>query len=266
MNTSRVNFINDFQEICIESEIEVVMSKDILSMVGKSKPSKVTKSLTSQAQNSISSISSKSQTNKQSVHTSSIIGEYLIKIIPKNFSLTETPVSIVAFDLDGTLINTKSGSKFARSSTDWRWFNQSVISKLKSIKNNSPIVIFTNQGGVVAKQTSKSYQNFVGRIQSILESLKSEGIDISRIWVYASPKKAAGYKGDSVKSFEEMRKPQRGMFDNFIKDFGGEDKILIKDSIYVGDAAGRSNDFSDSDLKFAENINLNFKVPEDYFV
>jgi len=33
----------------------------------------------------------------------------------------------------------------------------------------------------------------------------------------------------------------------------------------VGDAAGRPQDHSDSDLKFAEQIELNFYVPEKIF-
>ncbi|KAM5584445.1 hypothetical protein ABKV19_004027 [Rosa sericea] len=36
-------------------------------------------------------------------------------------------------------------------------------------------------------------------------------------------------------------------------------------SFYVGDAAGRSNDHSDADLKFAEANGLKFYVPEDFF-
>ena len=34
---------------------------------------------------------------------------------------------------------------------------------------------------------------------------------------------------------------------------------------YIGDACGRKNDFSDTDIKFAENCKLKFKTPEIFF-
>ncbi|KAL8195415.1 hypothetical protein R6Q57_025818 [Mikania cordata] len=36
-------------------------------------------------------------------------------------------------------------------------------------------------------------------------------------------------------------------------------------SFYVGDAAGRIDDHSDADKKFAETIGLKFYLPEEYF-
>ncbi|GMP65841.1 hypothetical protein CsSME_00026467 [Camellia sinensis var. sinensis] len=36
-------------------------------------------------------------------------------------------------------------------------------------------------------------------------------------------------------------------------------------SFYVGDAAGRKDDHSDADIKFAQAVGLKFYVPEEYF-
>eukprot|EP00210_Caulerpa_lentillifera_P002574 g2469.t1 len=63
-------------------------------------------------------------------------------------------------------------------------------------------------------------------------------------------------------SRDTFRKPETGMWDFFLNKHQEVDKKL---SFYVGDAAGRPKDFSDSDLKFAENIGLAFFTPEDYF-
>ena len=39
-----------------------------------------------------------------------------------------------------------------------------------------------------------------------------------------------------------------------------------KNSFYCGDAAGRKNDFSDSDKNFAKNIGIEFYIPEKIFM
>ncbi|CCD26486.1 polynucleotide 3'-phosphatase NDAI_0H03130 [Naumovozyma dairenensis CBS 421] len=74
--------------------------------------------------------------------------------------------------------------------------------------------------------------------------------------------------------FDSMRKPNIGMFKEFEKDFKllvGNISTEIKCTgqlvwiYYCGDAAGRSNDFSDSDKKFAKNCGVDFKTPEEIF-
>lgn len=56
---------------------------------------------------------------------------------------------IAAFDLDGTLINTKSGRTFPINVDDWKLFNDNIIPVLKQLtEKNYSIVIITNQLGV----------------------------------------------------------------------------------------------------------------------
>lgn len=58
---------------------------------------------------------------------------------------------------------------------------------------------------------------------------------------------------------DEYKKPAKGMWEFFTKEMNGKLAIDMKNSFYCGDAAGRKGppkDFSDSDLKFAKNINL----------
>jgi len=44
-----------------------------------------------------------------------------------------------------------------------------------------------------------------------------------------------------------------------------EDKNKVESAFYCGDAAGRNFDFSDSDLKFSQNISIQFFYPEQLF-
>ncbi|KAK6461818.1 polynucleotide kinase 3 phosphatase-domain-containing protein [Scheffersomyces coipomensis] len=205
-----------------------------------------------------------------------IIGTHLIHNLPsksyiiKNF---KEEIKIAAFDLDGTLIDTKSGRKFAISSHDWKWWTRStkdsssqILTKLnKLIEEKYLIVIFTNQGGVVANPSNKSYNNFIERVNLIISTIKSSiKEDNTEILVFASPKKPA--KETNTKSHELMRKPNTGMWKELLSYLGNEAKIDVTNSFYVGDAAGRAKDFSDSDLKFAQNIGItNFKTPEEFF-
>ena len=46
---------------------------------------------------------------------------------------------------------------------------------------------------------------------------------------------------------------------------GQENEINKKESFFVGDAVGRNSDYSDVDLKFAENIGIKCFTPEEIF-
>jgi bifunctional polynucleotide phosphatase/kinase len=68
---------------------------------------------------------------------------------------------------------------------------------------------------------------------------------------------------------DEYRKPGAKMWDCLVDNNGGV-KIIKEKSFFCGDAAGRKNgkikDFSDSDLKFALNVGIEFKTPENLFL
>jgi predicted kinase len=70
---------------------------------------------------------------------------------------------------------------------------------------------------------------------------------------------------------DEYRKPNIGMWKLFRKSYPHP----FEHFTFVGDAAGRSSDFSDSDLMFLENVRVSegksegkfsFKTPEEYFI
>ncbi|VEU21482.1 DEKNAAC102500 [Brettanomyces naardenensis] len=177
---------------------------------------------------------------------------------------------IAAFDLDDTIVQTKTGSRFSRSSTDWKFKYPSLqdrLSDFSATEDNStiPIVaIFTNQGGVTNKEGAKSLSNLIDRLNRILEALPSS----LPIVFYGATKKA---KNDTFQVSDDVvhswfRKPNVGMFEQLIRDLEiDKAKIDYKESFYCGDAAGRKGDFSDSDLQFAKNIEFKFFTPEEYF-
>lgn len=144
--------------------------------------------------------------------------------------------AVAAFDLDETIITTKSGKKFAKEITDWK-FKNNVINKFKQLET---IIIFTNQ-----KKAVEDIKGLKNKIEDIINSLNHE----SEIWVFIAI-------GNS-----KFRKPSPLMWWELEKQM----KISKKSSFFVGDAAGRLGDFADTDLKFAVNIGIPFYTPEQFF-
>lgn len=219
---------------------------DITNLLGKSTQNKVSKPKSNKKDDKLASSLSRwfSSTN-------------LIKFVPSNYNFAENlpkPLKVAGFDLDCTLIKTKSGGTFARGISDWTWNSTKVIESLKKWRNTHLIVIFTNQGAVLNDKLSKSYQNFTRKLLNIIKELKSN-LDNVDILVYAA------CKSKNI----DNRKPQIGMWNELLKYLQlGDLKIDKENSFYVGDAAGRPNDFLNSDKLFAENIGLKFYTPEEF--
>lgn len=58
--------------------------------------------------------------------------------------------------MDDTLIKTKSGAKFAKDATDWKWWHDSIIPVVQDYaKKGYQIVIFTNQNGIAKGHTNE---------------------------------------------------------------------------------------------------------------
>ena len=155
---------------------------------------------------------------------------------------------ILGFDLDSTLIKTKSGAKFPNDAKDWVFQYPSVKETLQKIKDKFNLVIYSNQKGLNNKAKINEFNQKINDIYTEL------GFEIS-IFIATQ---------DDI-----YRKPHTGMYKLFIKlsNFKDED---IETLIYCGDAAGRlysngTKDFSISDNYFAFNIDSEFKLPEDVF-
>lgn len=142
---------------------------------------------------------------------------------------------IAAFDLDDTLIKTKSGCKFPISEQDWMWTYESVPQKIKELQSQGyECMLFSNQYRL--KQITKN------KIIHICEELQ--------IGAYVAKQK------------DNYRKPSIGMWELLLST---HETVDYEKSFFVGDAAGRQGDFSNSDLLFAQNIGVQFYVPEDFF-
>lgn len=161
------------------------------------------------------------------------------------------------FDLDSTLVQPISGSKYATNAKDWTWlelkdnpFSRSLSSasnqrstvvpdRLKLLHNDGfRIVVVTNQAGVSSGNTSEDEVK-----QRCEDVAKQSGVPIS--FCVSTDK-------------NRFRKPSPMLLSTFIERWNLTDRgtiapINLEQSFYVGDAAGRAatKDHSDCDLHFA---------------
>ncbi|XP_068601970.1 bifunctional polynucleotide phosphatase/kinase [Brachionichthys hirsutus] len=163
---------------------------------------------------------------------------------------------IAGFDIDGCIITTKSGKVFPTAPDDWKILYPEIRPKLHSLlKTGYKVAFFTNQLGIARGKLRPEV--FKSKVEDILASLQLP----VQVFVATGP--------------GVCRKPAMGMWDHLCVK---ENECVTVDrtqSLYVGDAAGRpenwapgkkKKDFSCSDRLFALNIGLQFFTPEEYFL
>eukprot|EP00242_Pyramimonas_sp_CCMP2087_P014104 CAMPEP_0198212684 /NCGR_PEP_ID=MMETSP1445-20131203/27202_1 /TAXON_ID=36898 /ORGANISM="Pyramimonas sp., Strain CCMP2087" /LENGTH=241 /DNA_ID=CAMNT_0043887201 /DNA_START=175 /DNA_END=900 /DNA_ORIENTATION=+ len=179
-------------------------------------------------------------------HQWSVVDGTLLAFTGGDIHATSTKVA--SFDLDGTLVNTKGGNTFAKHAGDFVHFNEHVKPKLTELHESGyRLVIFSNQNGIKKAITGVKATATKSRINQFI---KSAGVPME---AFCATQK------------DEFRKPDTGMWERLVSATSGDAKPVAADSIYVGDAAGRPKDFSDSDAKFAKAVGLTFYTPEEFF-
>ncbi|KAK9237218.1 polynucleotide kinase 3 phosphatase-domain-containing protein [Lipomyces kononenkoae] len=197
-------------------------------------------------------------------------------------------VAIAGFDLDGTLIVTKTGYSFARDANDWKFkFGESrTVKKIKAWLDETAecysdriLVIFSNQSGIALSPSASTTKK---KAKTHMDETKT------RLWQFKT-KLAAIMKPLGLPCYivaatakDDFRKPQIGMW-RLVKeayerhlqplleseserlDGSIEVELDTENSFFVGDAAGRKGDHSTVDKNFANNLGIRFYTPEQYF-
>ena len=147
--------------------------------------------------------------------------------------------NIAAFDLDWTLSYSQK-HLFPKEEDDIHILPNRRETLIDLIDRGFTLVIFTNQYSKSKKEKLKK----VGRVTTFINKINLP------MMVFISTEKDC------------YRKPEIGMYKMFLKMI----KELPSNIIYIGDALGRPQDFSDSDRLFGEAISSSkIYAPEDMF-
>ena len=148
---------------------------------------------------------------------------------------------ILFADLDGTLIQTKTGAKFAKGPWDWV-LTPGIIEAIDRYKPTH-LHIVSNQGGIARRLVRED--QWIAKVGRILEKIQS-GL------VHCAPSCSYDYCKTEDKDCPD-RKPNPGMITKFLTGIPTEE---IESILMIGDASGKPGDFSDSDRMTAENAEI----------
>lgn len=152
---------------------------------------------------------------------------------------------LVIFDVDGTLVTTKSGATFRKSADDWQWL-PGRLEKVKSlIASGVAVALATNQGGVAfGYMKAQDVQDELSRMS------EQSGIFRDRCYVcFNHPKASVEYfRCDDI-----SRKPGPGLLWQAMHDVD----ILPDCSLMVGDRP--------EDEQAANAAGVDFVHADEYF-
>ncbi|CAI5967677.1 unnamed protein product, partial [Closterium sp. NIES-65] len=146
---------------------------------------------------------------------------------------------IAAFDFDGCLVNTNVRIMGPNA---WSLMFETVPSVLQQFHQAGyKIVIFTNESNIdrFTKQRHKAIESKIGRLNGFMRAVPGVPMQI-----FISCGRS--------NSGDLFRKPEGGLW-HLLCECGNEERqVEWESSFFVGDAAGRPQDHSDSDQVFAQ--------------
>ena len=156
---------------------------------------------------------------------------------------------VLICDLDGTLIETKSGKTFPIDKDDWKfkkWIQEAVQEY-----NPKYLFIVTNQGGIEKGFVDEG--EFLNKLSLIRYYIKKWGIQYVD-YTYCA-------HNDPNNPF---RKPNIGMIEYFRHDYANGNDFSKRNALMIGDASGLSGQFSDTDLQTARNAGIKYADVNDF--
>lgn len=163
--------------------------------------------------------------------------------------------TVIGLDLDHTFIRPKNGRTFPKDFDDWEFIYEDIKPLLEKQTHGYKIVFMTNQKGIDINKFEYKWRNILEDCNITYSELKLDKYKNFHLQWYLI----------CATNEDFYRKPSGGMWDLISHKLNDDILVNKKNSLYVGDAAGRSQDFKATDLMFALNNGVDFEVPEVFF-
>lgn len=157
---------------------------------------------------------------------------------------------VLLCDLDGTLIETKSGEPFPQDYDYWQ-FKKHIKEAIQEY-NPKYIFIISNQGGIEAGYVDD--MKFRSKLNAIMDEIRTWGNYI-----------VDGVYCRSNNPNNLWRKLNVGMIDFFRYDYADGYDFCNRQALMIGDASGLVGQFSDSDLHCAKLAGIKY-ADVDHFI
>ena len=134
--------------------------------------------------------------------------------------------TLIVFDIDGTLVTTKSGKDFRQGADDWQWLPGRLEKCQELYNTGTKIAVASNQGGVAFGFMPK--EEITYEIVRVVGDITGIGYYPAAVNIcYTHPKASIEeYRQDDVR-----RKPGPGMVQEAMETFG----TTTQDTLMVGD-------------------------------
>ena len=157
-------------------------------------------------------------------------------------------IDLCIFDLDGTLVSTKSGNTFRKSADDWQWI-PGRLGKVQALGNQVNIGLATNQGGIAFGYFP--FIDLMNEIQKAVDEIRTMPANAVKVcWTHPKGTIAEYHVED-----DPRRKPNPGMLFEVMEEF--QFPINPSRVLFVGDRP--------EDEEAAKNCGCNFMLADEFF-
>lgn len=160
-------------------------------------------------------------------------------------------MSVAGFDFDDTLVKLRSHELVYKS----------TLSKLRGLHEQGyQLVVFSNETIHLLKQEQDKSKYIARKIARIDRFCKALRVPIQ---CYVATQFDSYRKPDSRE--RKLGSGGIGMWHEFVSLLPHDCTVSLKDSFFVGDAAGARGDYSDADKQFAARVGMRFFRMDEYF-